>query len=103
MADNLPEKLKNKAGDILTQVVSDIKPDFLSETDSKHYHDWFNFVAPYLIMAVVIWIMFYCCCCRGDPGGKLMNAPGRPGVRIRRDGFERNTREYFRNNRGHSD
>ncbi|KAL6531224.1 hypothetical protein OROHE_014293 [Orobanche hederae] len=27
------------------------------KNDANHYHDLYNFVAPYLIMAVVIWIM----------------------------------------------
>ncbi|KAL6538973.1 hypothetical protein OROMI_025299 [Orobanche minor] len=57
MADNLPEKIKNKVGHILTQVVSDIKPYFMSNNDVNHYHDLYNFAASYLIMVVVIWIM----------------------------------------------
>ncbi|KAL6583505.1 hypothetical protein OROMI_005583 [Orobanche minor] len=29
----------------------------MSKNDANHYHDLYNFVAPYLIMAVVIWII----------------------------------------------
>ncbi|KAI3764069.1 hypothetical protein L2E82_14069 [Cichorium intybus] len=80
---------------ILTEIVSAVKPESLAETDTEKIIDWLYAAAPYLIAAAVFWISWVCCCrclCGRRRSTGTMNAPGRRSTRLPRAAFERNPR-----------
>ncbi|CAA0825562.1 Unknown protein [Striga hermonthica] len=70
---------------------------FPPETRVEKICQWIQVAKPYLIAAVVLWLVFRLF--SGGGGGKTMKAPGR-NYRMRRSTFESNPKGYFSDLRG---
>ncbi|KAL8268774.1 hypothetical protein R6Q59_002572 [Mikania micrantha] len=58
------------------------------------------FVGIYDLICSILGCILCCLCCGSRSGVRMMRAPGRPSLMLRRSAFEGNPRGYFRSLRG---